>query len=139
MRCILQGALGAARVVGAGQGHSLVHIGIRPQVLEHFLPLLLVKHQIDALAAVTPLDAALGPHEEWLVFLPISPATPLAGLQQGFLAVGPEPLQQLIVKGQKELATSRIALPAGTAGKTGSGHCWRITGMLVGTVTTQSL
>lgn len=59
------------RLISTGHGSlpwvflslRLVDVRIRPQILEHFLTLLLVKHQIDTLTAVAALDAALGTHE----------------------------------------------------------------------------
>src|SRR5262249_45001798 len=48
-----------------------IDVGVGAQVLEDLLALLLVDHQVDALAVVAALDAALGAQEGGLVLLPV--------------------------------------------------------------------
>src|SRR5688572_7616236 len=48
-----------------------VHVRVGAQVLEDLLALLFIQHQIDALPVVAALDAALGPHEQRLILLPV--------------------------------------------------------------------
>src|SRR5437899_1905370 len=96
---------------------SLVHIRIRAQVLQNFLAVFFVNHQIDALTAVAALDAALGAHKMLSIPLPVRHAGCGANPAQFLLALGPQPFQELVLQRQEELATTGVALPPGAAGQ----------------------
>ena len=69
---------------------SSIYVRVRPEILQDFLPLLLVEHQIDALAVVAPLDAPLGLGKEWQVAIPIDIAAaegaPVQAVHDGVVA-----------------------------------------------------
>ena len=67
-----------------------VHIRIGAKVLEHFLPLFLINHEIDALAIMSTLGSALRFHEAGLEPLPVVAAAVLAQLLQRVLFDGTE-------------------------------------------------
>src|SRR5438128_495332 len=77
---------------------SLVHIRICAQVFQNFLAVFFVNHQINALAAVAALDAALGAHKMLSIPLPVRNARFGADLAQFLLALGPQPFQKFVLE-----------------------------------------
>src|SRR5947209_5237446 len=82
---------------------ALIHIRVGAQVLENLLPLLLVEHQIDALAAVAPLNAALGAQEQAGEGLPVAVAAAPSHFGQGELLPRAEAFQQFIIQREEKL------------------------------------
>src|SRR5439155_3485394 len=96
-------------------GPPSIHVRVGAEVLEDLLPLLLVDHQVHAVAAVAALDLALGLAEQRQVTAPVAGAAALTALLQALLPRRPQALQQLVLQAEEELRAAGVALPAGTA------------------------
>src|SRR5438128_1399307 len=94
-----------------------IHVWISAKILQDLLALLLINHEIHALAAVATLDAALGFEEEGLEDLPAGCVAAPADVDQRLLLVRAETFQQLVIQSKEELATAGVALASGAAGE----------------------
>src|SRR5438093_301253 len=79
-----------------------IDIRVGPDVLEHVLPLLVVVLQVEALAVVPPLDAALGDLEQRGVGVPVLVPAAAAELHQLVAPRVPQPFEELVLQRHHE-------------------------------------
>src|SRR5689334_15133888 len=81
--CSWAGSSSPRRCAGMGLPNGkLIDVRVGREVLEDFLPLFLVGHQVRALTPVPPFHAALGFQKQGIILLPVEPPPPPAEVAQ---------------------------------------------------------